>query len=130
MSKFVCVAILIALTSLHAAVHAKPLIEPGDRVLCIGDSITAAGHYVSYLDMQLQIEYPNDPPTVVNLGLSSEGVTGLSEPDHPFPRPNVHERLTRALDQFKPDVVIACYGVNDGIYIHSMLIDLQLIRAG
>ena len=116
MSKFVCVAILIALTSLHAAVHAKPLIEPGDRVLCIGDSITAAGHYVSYLDMQLQIEYPNDPPTVVNLGLSSEGVTGLSEPDHPFPRPNVHERLTRALDQFKPDVVIACYGVNDGIY--------------
>jgi lysophospholipase L1-like esterase len=116
MPKFACVAIFIVFTNLLPAAHANPLIAPGDRVLCVGDSITAAGHYVSYLDMQLQVQYPNDAPTVVNLGLSSEGVTGLSEPDHPFPRPNVHERLTRALDQFQPDVVIACYGVNDGIY--------------
>ncbi|MBT4010680.1 MAG: hypothetical protein HN617_07335 [Planctomycetaceae bacterium] len=116
MPKFACTAILVVFTSLYSVADAKPLIESGDRVLCIGDSITAAGHYVSFLDMQLQVLYPNDAPTVVNLGLPSEGVTGLSEPDHPFPRPNVHERLTRALDQFKPDVVIACYGVNDGIY--------------
>ena len=116
MPKFACAAVLVAFTSLHVVAHAEPLIAPGDRVLCIGDSITAAGHYVSYLDMQLQVQYPNNAPIVVNLGLPSEGVTGLSEPDHPFPRPNVHERLKRALDQFKPDVVIACYGVNDGIY--------------
>lgn len=116
MPKFACAAILAALTTFHGVANAEPLIGPGDRVLCIGDSITAAGHYVSFLDMQLRVQYPNDVPTVVNLGLSSEGVTGLSEPDHPFPRPNVHERLTRALEQFKPDVVIACYGVNDGIY--------------
>ncbi len=116
MPKFACAAILFALTSVHAVANAEPLIGPGDRVLCIGDSITAAGHYVSLLDIQLRIQYPNHARTVVNLGLPSEGVTGLSEPDHPFPRPNVHERLTRALDQFKPDVVIACYGVNDGIY--------------
>jgi lysophospholipase L1-like esterase len=116
MPKFVCAAILVAFTSFHTVAHAEPLIGPGDRVLCIGDSITAAGHYVSFLDIQLRVQYPNDAPTVVNLGLPSEGVTGLSEPDHPFPRPNVHERLKRALDQFKPDVVIACYGVNDGIY--------------
>jgi lysophospholipase L1-like esterase len=116
MPKFACAAVLAVFTSFHSVADAEPIIGPGDRVLCIGDSITAAGHYVSFLDIQLRIQYPNDAPTVVNLGLPSEGVTGLSEPDHPFPRPNVHERLTRALDQFKPDVVIACYGVNDGIY--------------
>jgi lysophospholipase L1-like esterase len=53
---------------------------------------------------------------IINAGLPSENVTGLSEPDHPFPRPNVHERLDRALSMFKPDVVVACYGMNDGIY--------------
>jgi lysophospholipase L1-like esterase len=116
MPKFAAAAVLVAFASLHVVAQAKPLIQPGDRVLCIGDSITAAGHYVSFLDMQLQVQYPNDAPIVLNLGLPSEGVTGLSEPDHPFPRPNVHERLKRALDQFRPDVVIACYGVNDGIY--------------
>lgn len=116
MPKFVWTGVLVAFMSLQGVVHAKPLIKAGARVLCLGDSITAAGHYVSLLDMQLQVQYPNNAPTVVNLGLSSEGVTGLSEPDHPFPRPNVHERLKRALDHFKPDVVIACYGVNDGIY--------------
>src|SRR5205823_282816 len=40
----------------------------------------------------------------------------LSEPDHPFPRPDVHERLERVLAKTKPDIVVAAYGMNDGIY--------------
>ena len=55
MPKFACTAILVVFTSLYSVADAKPLIESGDRVLCIGDSITAAGHYVSFLDMQLQV---------------------------------------------------------------------------
>jgi len=53
---------------------------------------------------------------LINLGLPSETCSGLSEPDHPFPRPDVHERIDRALAKVKPDVVFACYGMNDGIY--------------
>ena len=30
---------------------------------------------------------------IVNLGLGSETVSGLSEPDHPYPRPDLHERI-------------------------------------
>ena len=52
----------------------------------------------------------------INLGLPGETVTGLSEPGHPFPRPNVHERFGRVLAGGKPDLVFACYGMNDGIY--------------
>ena len=88
----------------------------GERVVFLGDSVTAAGQFVTYLDLQLRIDHGKDTPELINLGLPSEGVTGLSERPHPFPRPNVHERLKRALEILKPDVVVACYGINDGIY--------------
>jgi lysophospholipase L1-like esterase len=55
----------------------------------------------------------------LNLGLPSETVSGLSEPGHAggkFPRPDLHERLERVLKQTKPGLVVACYGMNDGIY--------------
>jgi len=109
-------ALTVFLSAVAPAWSAKPIVRPGDRVLFLGDSITAAGHYVSYVEAHLRLQLPGDPVTVINLGLPSEGCTGLSEPDHPFPRPNVHERLARALAKTKPDVVFACYGMNDGIY--------------
>lgn len=94
----------------------QPLIHSGDRVVFLGDSITHAGHYVSYVEAHLRVQLGGEPVEVINLGLPSENCTGLSEPDHPFPRPNVHERLARVLAKTKPDVVVACYGMNDGIY--------------
>src|SRR5690606_9322196 len=45
---------------------------------------------------------------------------GLSEPNHAdgkFPRPDLLERLDRVLTQVAPDLVIANYGMNDGIYL-------------
>lgn len=53
---------------------------------------------------------------MINLGLSSETVSGLSEEHHPFPRPCLEQRLEKSLEWVKPDLVIACYGMNDGIY--------------
>ena len=85
------------------------------RILFLGDSITHAGHYISHIEEQFLLQ--NRPvPELINLGLPSETCSGLSEPDHPFPRPDVHERIDRALAKVKPDVVVACYGMNDGIY--------------
>ena len=86
------------------------------RVLFLGDSITHAGHYVALIEAQLRLQQVDPMPDIINLGLSSETCSGLSEEGHPFPRPDVHERLDRALEQLKPDVVVACYGMNDGIY--------------
>lgn len=86
------------------------------RILFMGDSITHAGHYVNQLESQFRLRHSGQSPEMINLGLSSETCCGLSEPAHPFPRPNVHERLQRALERVKPDVVVVCYGMNDGIY--------------
>jgi len=85
-------------------------------VLFLGDSITHAGHYVSAIETVLLAEDANPLPELINLGLPSETVTGLSEPAHPWPRPNLHERLDRTLKKAEPDLVFACYGMNDGIY--------------
>lgn len=86
------------------------------RLLFIGDSITYAGGYVTWVETQLRLQGVDPRPEIIGIGLPSETCTGLSEPDHPFPRPDVHERLDRALTKLKPDVVVACYGMNDGIY--------------
>ncbi len=88
------------------------------RILFLGDSITHAGEYVDVIDAAL-VQSGNDRE-VLNLGLSSETVSGLSEEGHAggaFPRPDLHERLDRILAKVKPDLVVACYGMNCGIYL-------------
>jgi len=97
-----------------AAGEALPSLT-GKRVLILGDSITQDGTWVSFLAYALT-KAERTVPDFVSIGLASETASGLSETDHPFPRPCIHERLGRALELIKPQVVIACYGMNDGIY--------------
>jgi lysophospholipase L1-like esterase len=90
------------------------------RIVFLGDSITHAGGYVEDFELYLVTRYPARKFEVIDLGLSSETVSGLSEEGHAdgkFPRPDLHERLERALPKTKPNLVFACYGMNDGIYL-------------
>lgn len=89
------------------------------RVVVLGDSITYGGGYVAGLEAYTLTRHPGRRIEWLNLGLPSETVSGLSEPGHAdgqFPRPDLHERLDRVLAETKPDLVLACYGMNDGIY--------------
>jgi lysophospholipase L1-like esterase len=116
--------------SLPAAVLALLLAGPasaadadalaGKRVVFLGDSITQAGGYVGLVDHYLQRLYPDRDFDLLGLGLASETLSGLSEAGHAggkFPRPCLSERLGRVLEKAKPEVVFACYGMNDGIYL-------------
>ncbi len=114
------------------------------RVVFLGDSITYSGQYIAYLETFLATRFPfvvppsGGPakdssvgkerlkaelrtwPEFINLGLPSETCSGLSEDGHAggkFPRPDLHERLQRVLDKLKPDLIVACYGMNCGIYL-------------
>jgi len=89
-------------------------------VLFLGNSITWSGIYVNDIEAYFRFKYPERNIEFINVGLPSETVSGLSEPGHAngeFPRPDLHERLARVLQQIKPDLVFACYGMNDGIYL-------------
>ena len=86
----------------------------GQRVLFLGDSITQDGRYVSFLEYYLHTA--GQSCDLFSIGLSSETVSGLTEPGNPYPRPCLLERLDRALKVTRPTIVFACYGMNDGIY--------------
>ncbi|BCX47115.1 lipolytic enzyme [Haloferula helveola] len=96
----------------------ESLITKSERIVFLGDSITAACTYTSNFATWAEIRFPKHHVEWINAGLSSETVSGLSEKGHAggrFPRPDLHERLGRVLEQTKPDLVFACYGMNCGI---------------
>jgi len=107
----------------HAPVVSNPtsLFSPKiRRVVFLGDSITYGGYYVSDIIAYERSREPWRQIEFINVGLSSENTSGLSEPGHAggkFPRPDLHERLGRVLKKTKPDLVVACYGMNDGIFL-------------
>lgn len=98
----------------------QKVLQQSHRIVFLGDSITAAGQYVAYFDAWLASRRDEQAPTVIDAGLPSETVSGLSEEGHAggkFPRPDLAERLKRILAVTKPDLVFACYGINCGIYL-------------
>ncbi|MEM9986605.1 MAG: SGNH/GDSL hydrolase family protein [Bacteroidota bacterium] len=117
--------LLILLSLLTLQCQQKPSPEPdlwgkAKRILFLGNSITYAGAYVDFVEAYWTLSHPEMQAECINLGLSSETVSGLSEPEHAqgrFPRPDLRERLARALASIKPDLIFACYGMNDGIYL-------------
>jgi lysophospholipase L1-like esterase len=92
------------------------VLKGGETILFFGDSITQAGHYVDAIEAHLIKHHPQKSFTIINHGISSETLSGLSEPDHEPPRPCALHRFTRDVARWKPDVVVACFGMNDGIY--------------
>ncbi|WP_299548926.1 SGNH/GDSL hydrolase family protein [Seonamhaeicola sp.] len=115
MKHFFLIAIIVLFCSCN---HSEKDLYPlhNKKVLILGNSITENGRYVDFIEYYLRKNYPEKPLDIISVGLSSETVSGDSEPDHGFPRPWVHNRLDNALNYTKPDLVLACYGMNDGIY--------------
>lgn len=88
----------------------------GETIVFFGDSITQNGQYVNYVEAFLLTRFPDKEFRVVNHGINSETVSGTSEPDHDPRRPDAHPRFARDVAAWKPDVVVACFGMNDGNY--------------
>ncbi len=109
-----------AIVTLATAADLPPQLANAKRVVFLGDSITYAGQYVEFVEAWFRTRHPESKIEFLDIGLPSETVSGLSEEGHAggkFPRPDLHERLERVLAKSKPDLVIACYGMNCGIYL-------------
>ena len=109
-----CASFTVALAA--DAVPADTLLK-AQRIAILGDSITHGGDWVA--ELIAWMERTGTEAEVIDMGLPSETVSGLSENGHAggkFPRPDLFERLDRVLRVVRPDVVLACYGMNCGIY--------------
>jgi lysophospholipase L1-like esterase len=114
-----CFSTLLLIASASTSEAADHPFKGVKRVVFLGDSITYAGHYIEYIEAILRLRDPSFQTEFIDIGLPSETVSGLSEPGHAggsFPRPDLHERLERVLKASKPDLIVVCYGMNDGIY--------------
>jgi lysophospholipase L1-like esterase len=99
-----------------AAVAQKPAPQAAPQMfIFFGDSITKAGGYVRIIKDELIKQNPSNPPQIHNFGHMSETVSGLSEAYHPGRRPCMLNWVDQVLAE-KPNWVVACYGINDGIY--------------
>jgi lysophospholipase L1-like esterase len=120
---------------LHATEPANALakLQNVHRVVFLGDSITYSGQFVESIEGYFATRFPECRTEFLNLGLPSETVSGLSEEGHAggkFPRPDLRERLGRVLEKTRPNIVIACYGMNDGIYLPFSEERFQKFKAG
>ena len=120
MLRFLVLALLAFLPFVGQANENFNILKNTKKIVFLGDSITYGGEYVIFFERWLTVNHPELSPEVLNQGIPSETVSGLSELGHlrhGFPRPDLHERLDRALKALNPDIVIACYGINCGIYM-------------
>jgi lysophospholipase L1-like esterase len=114
----VCVVACCLITTADGA-PAVPadLVREAKRITLLGDSITQDGRWVA--DLVAWMEEQGLTADVINVGLSSETVSGITEVGHAggkFPRPDLFERLDRVLKVTRPDLVLAMYGMNCGNY--------------
>jgi lysophospholipase L1-like esterase len=113
------VGCLASATAPARATDTLPGLEKVHRVVFVGDSITFDGEYVDNIQTCVLMRFPKTQVEFINVGQSSETVSGLSEPGFAkdkFTRPDLHTRLAAILEKTKPDLVVTSYGMNDGIY--------------
>lgn len=110
---------MIMAVSAARAAEPPSVLKGVGRIVVLGDSITQAGDYVT--DLECWFTAQDISVEVISLGLGSETATDLTPEENQdhltrfgFGRPFISERLGRVLETTKPDLVIACYGMNDG----------------
>lgn len=118
-SSWLCLALSLQPPTIAQEFDFSQSLKRAKTVIFLGDSITYSGDYIARLDAWLELQDWPQKPDLLNLGLPSETLSGLSEKGHAggkFPRPVLSERLERVITSTQPDLIIACYGINCGIY--------------
>ena len=107
---------LLCCAGVGMRLHAQPLNK--GRIAILGDSIANAGPWANEVENALKADKKFEACEIVNFAVPSETVAGLSEYGHAggrFPRPCLHECLDRVLQMYRPQLILACYGMNDGL---------------
>ncbi len=83
----------------------------GDRVAFVGNSITEAGYYESYIWLYYMLHFPDMPITVYNAGIGGDRAS------------NILDRLEDDVLRRKPTVISLTFGMNDSGYFEFLKSD-------
>ena len=95
---------ILVFTLTAVAFADQPVLERGDRLAIIGDSITEQKLYSKFIETYLLACYPDLDIQSFQFGWGGERATGFAA------------RMENDLVPWSPDVVTTCYGMNDGSY--------------
>ncbi len=100
------VPVLLASAALLGApaLHAGPVLEKGDRLAIVGDSITEQKQYSKFMETYLLACTPQLDVRVFQFGWGGERAPGFAN------------RQENDMAFWKPDVITTCFGMNDGEY--------------
>lgn len=101
MTTRIAVIAITAFAACRSASAQTSYLAKNDRIVCVGDSITAAGLSIAFVEQVLQSLYPGAGITLHNLGKGgARAVNGASA-------------LTAYLDKHEPTLATFMFGVND-----------------
>ena len=92
------------ITSISLVSAKEPVLEKGDRLAIVGDSITEQKQYSKFIETYLLACTPQLDVQVFQFGWSGERAPGFAS------------RQENDLAFWKPDVITTCFGMNDGEY--------------
>ena len=95
--------IYVSCSSLQAQMSI-PRFEKGERVVFVGNSITHAGHYHSFVWLYYMTRFPDKPVTIMNAGIGGESAW------------DIKDRLDYDVFNRKPTYVALTFGMNDTGY--------------
>ncbi|HVW60966.1 MAG TPA: SGNH/GDSL hydrolase family protein, partial [Puia sp.] len=98
---------LFAAVCLRANAQVSPFVK-GDRVAFVGNSITEAGYYESYIWLYYMLHFPEMPITVYNAGIGGDRAS------------NILDRLDDDVLRRKPTVISLTFGMNDSGYFEFL----------
>src|ERR1700694_4652336 len=111
MQKQLFIGVLGLLGSLNrSAAQIQPLtpFQPGERIVFVGNSITEAGYYESYIWLYYMLHFPGRRITVYNAGLGGDRAK------------NILDRFDDDVLPKKPTTICLTFGMNDSGYFEFL----------
>ena len=116
-SQMVAACVLLTIGGQAGATDTS-FVRPGDRWVCFGDSITAAGTYPRILERTFKHYHPDVEFTVINSGQSGDTAT------------TDEQKFADRILQYRPTVVSVMFGMNEAINIWSKGQPREPVQAG
>lgn len=117
-SLFLSIVAIFAALPVFAAENDEAVIQSGDRVALIGNTFVERARLYGHLEAAIQMAADVENVVIRNFGWSGDSVLGDSR-SYFGPPQEGRERLDKVVGEFKPQVVLLCYGTGEAMSVEQ-----------